>query len=187
MRKKNEDLWQAFPYLVIVIGVFMISTALFREKIKSIDDLKAINATLSGSGIHTTQTIGYHGRITYTYSYYVHLFKYANDFEIMGVIGKDFDKDNFVKEVNVGDSLTILIPKSDFNNIATKRNIRIFGVLTHKTTYMNYNNCIEEYDDKGGFVVFGIIFLIAGYFLLQRNKNKENLKRFEFSQMTEDD
>ena len=187
MRKKNEDLWQAFPYLVIVIGVFMIATSLFREKIKSIDDLKTINSTLSDSGIHTTQTIGYHGRITSTYSYYVHLFKYANDFEIVGVIGKDFDKDNFVKEVHAGDSLTILIPKSDFNNITTKRNIRVFGVLTHKTTYMSYNNCIEANDNKGGFVVFGIIFLVAGYFLLQRNKNKENLKRFEFSQMTKDD
>ena len=179
-----------FSYLLMGIGILMIVSCLFREKIASKDDLGAITTKLSGFGLRTIKinTLHFSSRyrnpyfVRYRTSYFVHSKSYNNDFEIMGKIGRDFDMENFEKDIHVGDSITMLVPKSDFNKIGTKTVIRIFGISTNKNTYMNYNNCIDEYNNKGGFIILGIILLIVGYFLMQRAKNKEDLNRLAFQQ-----
>lgn len=181
MRYSNKP--GVIAYLLMGIGIIMIVSCLFREKIATVNDLKAIRTTLSGSGFYAVKIRPTrHFSPRYRNIYYVHANSFGNDFEIMGKIGRDFDQNNFEKEVHAGDSITMLVPKSDFNNLSSNRIIRLFGISTNKTTYMNYNNCIDEYNNKGGFVLFGIILLIAGYFLMQRAKNKEDLNRLAFQQ-----
>jgi len=186
MRYSNK--LSAISYLLMGLGIIMIVSCLFREKIETVNDLKAIKTAFSSSGFYSVKvrpTRYFTPR--YRNIYYVHANSFRNDFEIMGKIGKDFDQDNFEKEVHAGDSITMMVPKSDFNNLSSKRIIRLFGISTNKTTYMNYNNCIDEYNNRVGFVLFGIILLIAGYFLMQRAKNKEEVNRLAFQQKFNDE
>ena len=178
-----------FSYVILGIGFLIIVNHLFREKIATKDDLKTVSTTMLTSGYYAVPVKSRrYGITSYIYSYHVRSFRYGNDFQIAGNIGKDFDKDSFEKEVHPGDSITMLIPISDFNQLSTKEVIRIFGIYTHKTTYMDYNNCIHEYRSAGsGKLFFGIIFLIAGYFHLQWAKNREALKQFAFAEKLQDD
>jgi len=165
------DRAKVFYYMLIIIGGSLIISSLFRENIKSKDDLKNISAIFENSVLRVIQKRNSHSFSTrLTYSYYVHLYKYSNDFMVVGDFEKDFLKAAFEKEVHAGDTISIQVSERGFNMLNTKRIIRIFGISTNKATYMDCNRSIEEYN-KSGYILLGFVLLIAGVFFLKRIKD----------------
>jgi len=167
MRKSNPFI----DIIIIVVGLFLIGHYFYKDEVNSISDLKEITGTLHNYSFEEDSNIRHH-----TYSYYFFLNEYYNSFQINAEFVELFDRLRFESYLRQGDSLKILISKSDYNKFGTREKAFAFGIKSKTREFLNPELAIKDYNSKllliygFGSVIFGLTLL---YFDIKRRMKKK--------------
>jgi len=157
--------------ILMLVGLFVIGFYLFKDKVKTKDDLIEVKAKLSNFSFHE-----YKGFRNNSFQYFLYFNDYNNKFQIVADFIDYFDKEYFERKVRIGDTLRVYLPLTSFNKINNKDKVKIFGLYGRKETFLDCENAIERYNSD--FPLWaGFSFLIVGVLIFAYHSDK--LKRIE--------
>lgn len=157
--------------ILFIVGLFFLGHYLLKDKVNSKSDLVDISTKLRDFSFEE-----YKGYRNHTYSYYLHLNGYRNDFQIIADYVDNFNKDYFERSVKIGDSIRICVSRNDFAAIQNKEKIKVFGIYSKNAIYLDCDNSIYQYN-SGLTLNGGLIFFAVGLILFYSNKDKLIVKK----------
>ncbi len=141
-----------------------------RDKVSTRADLVEVQSLLSNCSFVEDRGYRYH-----TFNYYLTLDGYSAQFQIIADFTDLFYKDEFKKDVKQGDSVSVWIAKSNFQDVQKEKNIMVFMISTRQRVYLEDRFTISEYNNR--FRIYaGLVFLLVGAFLLFKNREKLKFK-----------
>lgn len=157
--------------MIVIIGILSLCYYIFKDNIKTKSDLVAVNSTLFDYTFTEDRGFKHH-----TYSYYIHLNGFSNNFQITADMVCYFEKAAFENNIKAGDSLKIFVSKYDFFNIHNEERVPAFGIYSKNSSYMNCERAIKVYNSRLN-LYGGSIFILAGIimFYFYRKKKKTTI------------
>ncbi len=152
--------------ILVIIGLIFLGHYLLKDKVNSKSDLFDITTKLRDFSFDE-----YNGNRNHTYSYYLYLDGYRNNFQIIADFVDYFNKDYFERTIKVGDSIRIFISRNDFANIQNNDKIKVFGIYSKNSVYLHCDNSIDQYNSRLT-LYGGLIFVVVGLILFYTNKDK---------------
>jgi len=152
--------------ILVIVGLIFLGHYLLKDKVNSKSDLVDITTKLRDFSFDE-----YKGYRNHTYSYYLYLDRYRNNFQIIADYVDYFNKDYFERTLKIGDSLRIFISRNDFANIQDNEKIKVFGIYSKNFVYLDCDNSICQYN-SGLTLYGGLIFVAVGLILFYTNKDK---------------
>jgi len=152
--------------ILVIVGLIFIGHNLLKDNVSTKSDLVDITTKL-----HDFSFDEYKGYRNHTYSYYLYLDGYRNNFQIIADYVGYFNKDYFERTIKVGDSVRISVSRNDFANIQNKENIKVFGIYSKNAVYLDCDNSVYQYN-SGLTFYGGLIFVAIGLMLFYSNKEK---------------
>ncbi len=169
MRNSNPFL----DIFIILIGLVFIGHDLYKDKVSSTSDLKAVNGTLRNYSFVENK-----GFKTHTYRYFIYLNEFLNCFQISADFAERFDRTEFEQGVKQGDTLTILITKNDYAKIGSIEKVSVFGIDSKTKEFLNPIGVVREYNSQTT-SAFGIVFVSTGLLLLYFDIKRRRKKKIE--------
>lgn len=152
--------------ILVIVGLIFLGHYLLKDKVNSKSDLVDITTKLRDFSFDE-----YKGYRNHTYSYYLYLDGYRNNFQIIADFVDYFNKDYFERTIKVGDSIRIFISRNDFVNIQNYEKIKVFGIYSKNSVYLDCDNSIYQYN-SGLTLYGGLLFVAVGLILFYTNKDK---------------
>lgn len=153
-------------YLLIIAGLIFVVFYISKDKVNSLTDLIDVQGVVNNYSFEE-----YHGSRSHTYSYYIYLNEYQNNFQICAEFVDRFSRSSFEGNVKIGDTLKIKIAKTDSKELGHQSKIIIFGIENANGVYMNADQTIKDYNSIT-LLIFGLGFMITGLALLRFDKRK---------------
>jgi len=150
----------------ILAGLTFLFFYLVRDKVSTRADLVEVKSILGNCSFVEDRGIRYH-----TFEYFIALDGYRAQFQISADFSSLFYKEDFTKEVKQGDTVNVLIKKSEFKNVQRPKNIFVFGISTQRRNYLEDRFTIPEYNSSLRLYA-GLAFIMVGAFLFFNNREK---------------
>ncbi|MFZ4398660.1 MAG: hypothetical protein ACOYO1_01400 [Bacteroidales bacterium] len=105
------------------------------------------------------------------YNYIIQIQNYNNNFIIYDDLIGYFDKSSFETFVNFGDAVFINISRKEQGDFNSGSNIKIYGISSYKSVYLNYRKALEMNNSKAP-MYLGILLIISGLIMFFYYKDK---------------
>lgn len=153
-------------FFVGVIGLFMLTGSLTKEKISQKTKFIELKSKLTTYNFHD-------GSRGYKY-YYFYCDNYCNKFQIKADYINYFDKINF--PIHTGTELKFKISEKDFNSKSDCNKIFVYEISTEEQILLNLNE-ILEFENKRFNIILPCLFILGAtiVFAIRYNKYKKHI------------
>jgi hypothetical protein len=166
-----KDTYLLIGSCFIIAGCFVSGYYFNKEKLNTKSDLFEIQSTIQDYALNKYTDSKNHE----TYSYSIYLKGYNNVFKIIPDFIDNFQQKHFEKAIRPGDEISIYISNQDSTRINFQNEITVFGIKDNRTTYLDYNRTLDDYNSRLSLYI-GIGLLLIGLDIFYNNRDKFRAK-----------
>lgn len=161
----SKSLSKAF--MILITGIVCLIFYFYSDKVYSEAGLTEVKANIYNRRLvkHTSNRNGT------TYEYIINLYGYNDNFIINNSLIDFFDRKNFEIFVNIGDPVFVSISRNEQPELNTFSNIKIYGISSYRSVYLDYRKAIDMDNSKIGFYL-GIALILIGLIMFYYHKEK---------------